>query len=45
MICDITTGFKAYAVKVIDEENMNNIDKLKLEDIPIPKEYSDVFLE
>ena len=41
----VRKGCKAYAVTVIDEENMNNIDKLKLEDIPILKEYSDVFLE
>ena len=38
-------GCKAFAVTVINEENTNNRDKLKLEDIPILKEYSDVFLE
>ena len=37
--------YKAYAVTVIDEENINNLDKLKLEDILILREYSDVFLE
>ena len=42
---DVRKGCKAYAVTVIDEENMNNIDKLKLEDIPTLKEYSDVFPE
>ena len=36
-------GCKAYAVTVINEENLNNLDKLKLEDIPILREYSDVF--
>ena len=36
---------KAYAVMVTNEENLNNIDKLKLEDIPVLKEYADVFLE
>ena len=30
---------------VTNEENLNNIDKLKFEDIPILKEYADVFLE
>ena len=39
----IRKGCKSYAVTLIDEENMNNIDKLKLEDIPILKEYLDIF--
>ena len=30
---------------VINEENTNNKDKLKLEDIPILREYLDVFPE
>ena len=30
---------------VTNEENLNNIDKLKLEDIPVLKEYADVFSE
>ena len=30
---------------VINEENTNNEDKLKLEDIPIVRGYSDVFPE
>ena len=30
---------------IINEENTNNKDKLKLEDIPILREYSDVFME
>ena len=34
---------KDFVVIVINEENINNIDKLKLEDIPILREYSDVF--
>ena len=41
----IRKGCKAYAVTVIDEENMKNIGKIKLEDILILKEYSDVFPE
>ena len=41
----VRKGCKAYAVIIINEENINNIDKLKLEDIPILKEYSDVFPE
>ena len=38
-------GCKAYAVTVTNEENLNNIDNLKLEDIIVLKEYADVFLE
>ena len=34
---------KSFAVIVINEENTNNKDKLKLEDIPILREYSNVF--
>ena len=41
----VRKGCKAYAITVTNEENINNIDKLKLEDIPVLKEYSDVFLE
>ena len=41
----VQKGYKPFAVTVINEENTNNIDKLKLEDIPILREYSDVFLE
>ena len=36
---------KAFAVTVINEENTDNKDKLKLEDILILREYSDVLLE
>ena len=39
----VRKGCKSFAVKVTNEENTNNEDKLKLEDIPIPREYSDVF--
>ena len=39
----VRKGCKAYAVTVTNEENLNNKDKLKLEDIPILKEYADVF--
>ena len=38
-------GCKDFSVTVIDEENTNNRDKLKLEDIPILREYLDVFSE
>ena len=41
----VRKGCKAYAVTVTNEENINNIDKLKLEDISVLKEYADVFLE
>ena len=41
----IRKGCKDYVVTVIDEENMNKIEKLKLEDISILKEYSYVFLK
>ena len=41
----VRKGCKAYAVTVTNEENLNNIDKLKLEDIPVLKEYADVFSE
>ena len=42
---DIRKCCKAYAVTVTDEENLNKIDKLKLEDIPVLREYADVFPE
>ena len=42
---DVRKGCKAFAVIVINKENTNNKDKLKLEDIPILKGYLDVFLE
>ena len=41
----IRKGCKAYAVTVTNEENLNNIDKLKFEDIPVLKEYANVFLK
>ena len=41
----VRKGCKAYAVIVTDEENLNKIDKLKLEDIPVLREYADVFPE
>ena len=41
----VRKGCKVFAVRVINEENTNNEDKLKLEDISILREYSDVFLE
>ena len=39
----VRKGCKVFAVTVIDEENTNNRDKLKLKDIPSLREYSDVF--
>ena len=36
-------GCKAYAVTITDEENLNKTKKLKLEDIPVLREYADVF--
>ena len=42
---DVRKGCKAYAVTITNEKSMNNIDKLKLEDIPVLKEYLDVFSE
>ena len=41
----VRKGCKAFAVTVINEEHINNEDKLKLEDIPILRGYSDVFSE
>ena len=41
----VRKGFKAFVVTVTNEEHINNEDKLKLEDIPIMKGYSDVFSE
>ena len=39
----VRKGCKAFAVTVINEENTNNKEKLKLEDILILREYLDVF--
>ena len=39
----IRKGCKAYAVTVTNEKNLNSTNKLKLEDIPVLKEYADVF--
>ena len=41
----VRKGCKAFVVTVTDEEHINNEDKLKLEDIPILRGYSDVFSE
>ena len=41
----VRKGCKAFVVTVINEEHTNNEDKLKLEDIPILRGYSNVFLE
>ena len=41
----VRKGCKAYAVTISDEDNLNKIDKLKLEDIPVLREYVDVFPE
>ena len=41
----VRKGCKDFAVTVINEEKNNNKEKLKLEDISILREYSDVFPE
>ena len=41
----VQKGCKAFAVTITNEEHINKEDKLKLEDIPILRCYSDVFLE
>ena len=41
----VRKGCKVYAVKITDEESKIETDKLKIEDIPVLKEYIDVFLE
>ena len=41
----VRKGCKAFSITVINEENTNNKEKLKLEDIPILRKYSDVFPE
>ena len=41
----VRKGCKADAVTIIDEKNLNKKDKLKLEDIPVLREYADVFPE
>ena len=38
-------GCKFFVVHVMNDEHMNKGDKLKLDDIPILKEFSDVFPE
>ena len=41
----VRKGCKAYAVTITDEENLKRTDKLKLDDIPVLREYVDVFPE
>ena len=41
----VRKGYKSSVVTVINEENTNNRDKIKLEDIPILREYLYVFLK
>ena len=41
----VRKGCKAYAVTITDEESKIKTDKLKVEDIPILREYVDVFPE
>ena len=41
----IRKGCKSYAVAITDEESLIKIDKLKVEYIPVLKEYVDVFPE
>ena len=42
---DVSKGCKAYAVTITDEESLIKIYKLKVEDIPILRQYVDVFPE
>ena len=42
---DVWKGCKAFAVTITNEEQINKEDKLKLEDIPFLRGYSDVFPE
>ena len=41
----VMKGCKTYVVTITDEESLIKTDKLKLEDIPVLKEYIDVFPE
>ena len=41
----VRKGCKAYAVTITDEEGKTKTDKLKIENVPISKEYTDVFPE
>ena len=41
----VRKGCKSYAVTITDEESKIKIDKLKVEDILVLREYVDVFLE
>ena len=41
----VRKGCKAYAITITDQKSLNKIDKLKLEEIPILREYVDVFPE
>ena len=42
---DARKGCKVFVVHVINDEHLNKEDKLKFDDIPILKEFSDFFLE
>ena len=41
----VRKGCKPYAVTITDEEGKTETDKLKIEDIPVLKEYTDAFPE
>ena len=41
----VPKGCKVFAVYVMNDEHMNKEDKLKFDDIPILKEFLDVFPE
>ena len=41
----VQKGCKVFIVHVINDEHLNKEDKLKFDDIPILKEFSDVFSE
>ena len=41
----VRKGCKVFVVHVMNDEHMNKEDKLKFDEIPILKEFSDVFPE
>ena len=41
----VRKGCKYFVVHVMNDEHLNKEDKLKFDDIPILKEFSDVFLK
>ena len=41
----VRKGCKVFVVQVVSDEQLNKEDKLKIDDIPILKEFLDVFSE